>query len=89
MTTTYSRVEEILVDVLMLEDRSIVRPGAHVVRDLGAESINIAELVIALENEFGIEVATDTVQQASTVEALVGLVDEALAAKALAEPTAG
>ncbi len=81
-TEVYSRVEEILVDVLMLEDRTIVRPEAHVVHDLGAESINIAELVIALENEFGIEVSTDTIQQATTVESLVALVERALAGQA-------
>lgn len=81
-TEIRSRVEDILVDVLMLEDRSIVRPAAHIVQDLGAESINIAELVIALENEFGIAVATDTIAQATTVDALVGLVEKSLSGQA-------
>lgn len=73
------RVQEILVDVLMLEDPARVRPEAHLVHDLGAESINLAEIAVALENEFGIMVEDDGLHQAGTVAEVVTFVERELA----------
>ena len=78
--TTYDRIHAILADVLMLEDPSVIKPDTHIVRDLGAESLNIAEIVVAIENEFGLEVQLETVHQAPTVQQLVDLVDAAIRA---------
>jgi acyl carrier protein len=81
--TTEERIQAILVDVLMLDDPSVVTRDAHIVRDLGAESINLAELVVAIENEFGIEgIPPDAMGQVSTVSALCEMVEGALAGKA-------
>lgn len=77
----YARVKDILVDVLMLEDPDQVTPAAHVVNDLGAESINVAEIAVAVENEFGIPVPDEMLADVSTVGALVAKVEAALATK--------
>ncbi len=79
--TIPSRIHDILVDVLMLDDPGRVTPEAHIVRDLGAESINLAELVVAIENEFHIAVPPDAIAQASTVAALVATVEAAILAQ--------
>ncbi|MBM3271137.1 MAG: acyl carrier protein [Candidatus Sericytochromatia bacterium] len=76
-----ARVHAILVDVLMLEDPTRVQPDAHVVRDLGAESINLAELVVAIENEFGIDVPGEAMGQVGTVSSLCAMVEGALGQK--------
>lgn len=67
----YAKVKEILADVLMLEDPDRIQPTSHIVSDLGAESINIAEITIALENEFDLALPDESLQKVSTVEALV------------------
>lgn len=79
-TDTYARVEAILIDVLMIEDPTRVKPEAQIVRDLGAESINIAEIAVALENEFDITVEDEAIQKGATVMDLVRYVDKSLAA---------
>ena len=78
---TYARVEAIMIDVLMIEDTARVKPEAQIVRDLGAESINIAEIAVAIENEFDITVEDEAIQKGATVQDLVRYVDKALAAK--------
>lgn len=77
----YARVKDILVDVLMLEDAGAVTPDAHIVNDLGAESINVAEIAVAIENEFGIPVPDEMLAQVSTVGALVATVEAAQAGR--------
>lgn len=77
----YARVEAILIDVLMIEDAARVKPEAQIVRDLGAESINIAEIAVAIENEFGITVEDDAIQKGATVNDLVGYVEKSLSGK--------
>lgn len=82
MSSVAERVKDILVDVLMLEEPGRVVPGAHLVHDLGAESINLAEIVVALENEFGLAVRDEAMQQARTVGELVAYVEQELVARA-------
>lgn len=79
-TDVPARVKAILVDVLMLDDDSTVTPGAHIVNDLGAESINVAEIAVAVENEFAIPVPDDMLADITTVAALTEKVEAALAA---------
>lgn len=81
LDSTYARVEAILIDVLMIEDPTRVTPEARIVHDLGAESINIAEIVVAIENEFDLVVEDEAIQKASTVSALVACVAGAIASK--------
>lgn len=73
---TYDRVADILIDVLMIDDPSIVHEEAHIVRDLGAESINFAEITVAIEDEFDITVNGADLAKAATVGSLVAYVDE-------------
>ena len=80
MSDTAERLKEILVDVLMLDDPSVIVPEAHLVNDLGAESINVAEIAVAIENEFGLAVPDEQLAQITTVGALTAQIDAARAA---------
>ena len=73
------RLSAILVDVLMLENPAVVQPDAHLIHDLGAESINVAEIVVAIENEFGVSVPDSVIQEVSTVSALQAIIQDLLA----------
>ena len=54
------------VEVLAVE-RSQVTPEASFADDLGADSLDLVELVMALEESFGIEVGEDELKDISTV----------------------
>ena len=62
----FPKVKEIIVDQLGVEEDE-VRPEAHFIEDLGADSLDIVELVMALEEEFGLEIPDEDAEKIATV----------------------
>jgi len=60
------RVKEIIVQQLGV-DASQVTPQAHFVNDLGADSLDTVELVMALEEEFDTEIPDEQAEKIQTV----------------------
>jgi acyl carrier protein len=61
-----TRVKEIIVEQLGV-DASEVNPQASFVNDLGADSLDTVELVMALEEEFDVEIPDDQAEKIQTV----------------------
>ncbi len=66
MGATEDKVIDIIVDKLGVE-RSEVTPEAVFVDDLGADSLDLVELIMAMEEEFGFEIADDEAEKLRTV----------------------
>ncbi len=67
MSTIENRVKKIVVEQLgVAEDQ--VTPDASFVDDLGADSLDTVELVMALEEEFDTEIPDDEAEKITTVE---------------------
>jgi acyl carrier protein len=60
------RVKKIIVEQLGV-DASEVKTEAHFVNDLGADSLDTVELVMALEEEFDMEIPDDQAEKIQTV----------------------
>ena len=60
------RVKKIIVDQLGV-DADKVKPEASFIDDLGADSLDIVELVMALEEDFNIEIPDEEAEKARTV----------------------
>ncbi len=60
------RVKQIIVEQLGV-DASEVTPQAHFVNDLGADSLDTVELVMALEEEFDTEIPDEQAEKIQTV----------------------
>lgn len=67
------RVKNIIVEQLGVED-SEVKPEAHFINDLGADSLDTVELVMAVEEEFGVEISDEDAEKAQTVKDLIDYV---------------
>ena len=64
------KVRDIIVDKLgVAADK--VKPDAHFIDDLGADSLDTVELVMAFEEEFNVEIPDDDAQQITTVKSAV------------------
>lgn len=60
------RVKEIIVDQLGVDPNQVTE-DAHFIEDLGADSLDTVELVMAFEEEFGIEIPDEDAEKMTTV----------------------
>ncbi|MDB5677408.1 MAG: acyl carrier protein [Sphingomonas sp.] len=74
MSDTADRVKKIVVEHLGVE-ASAVTPEASFIDDLGADSLDIVELVMAFEEEFGVEIPDDAAEKISTVNDAITYID--------------
>ncbi|NES68325.1 MAG: acyl carrier protein [Okeania sp. SIO2D1] len=75
------KVQTIVADQLEKEKEE-VKPESNFASDLGADSLDTVELVMALEEEFEIEIPDEEAEKISTVQAAVDYIENQLTAKA-------
>ena len=71
---TFKRVQGLVNDQLGIEMEKIV-PSASFTADLGADSLDIVELVMSFEEEFEIEIDDTSASNIETVEQVVAFID--------------
>jgi acyl carrier protein len=79
-TEIRKKVISIIVDQLGVDDDEVT-PAAQFDDDLGADSLDMVEIVMALEDEFDIEIPDDNAERCETVEQAVTVVETMVAAK--------
>ena len=75
MSEIASRVREIIAQELGVEMEKVT-DDANFVEDLGADSLDTVELVMAFEEEFGIEIPDEDAEQMQTVGQAIGYLNE-------------
>lgn len=70
-----ARVREIIAQELGVEQEKVV-DDANFVDDLGADSLDTVELVMAFEEEFGIEIPDEDAERMQTVEQAIAYLNE-------------
>jgi len=75
MNSIEERVTDIVVEQLGLE-RDKVHPESKFVDDLGADSLDTVELVMALEEEFEIEIPDEEAEKITTLREAIAYVEE-------------
>ena len=76
--STLERVKKVVVDQLSV-DENLVTPQASFTNDLGADSLDTVELVMALEEEFKCEIPDEDAEKIQTVQDAVSYIDSKLA----------
>jgi acyl carrier protein len=66
LSAMHSKVVDIIANQLGVE-KEIITAEAHVVDDLGADSLDVVELVMALEEAFDLEIPDDEAEKIRTV----------------------
>jgi acyl carrier protein len=69
-------ISEVLVDV----NKENIQPNSKIVEDLGAESLDIYDMIALLEDEFGIEISDEEVEKIQTVKDVADFIRERQAA---------
>jgi len=71
------RVKKIVMEQLQAKEDAL-KPEARFVEDLGADSLDTVELVMALEEEFGLEIPDEDAEHILTVGKLVDYLEQKL-----------
>jgi len=71
----YERVKKIICEQLDVEDED-VKPESSFVDDLGADSLDTVELVMALEEEFSVEIPDEDAEKITTVQNAIDYIKE-------------
>lgn len=73
--TTYEQVATLIVDRFGVEESSVT-PEMSFTDDLGADSLDVVELVMELEDNFGIQISDDDVEDIKSVGDIVKYIDD-------------
>ncbi|HEV3156291.1 MAG TPA: acyl carrier protein [Candidatus Baltobacteraceae bacterium] len=73
--TTFAKVQKIIVDQLGVDELEVV-PEASITDDLGADSLDLVELVMAFEAEFNIDIPDEEAEKIKTVGDAVAKIDQ-------------
>jgi acyl carrier protein len=73
--TTYDRLKKIIVEQLGVDDEE-VQPQASFVEDLNADSLDLVELIMSLEEEFGMEISDEDAEKIQKVQDAVDFIEE-------------
>ena len=78
MASTEERIRTIVVDLLGVEPERVV-PAARFREDLDADSLDLVELIMKFEEEFGGEISDEDAQKITTVGEAVNYIDTHMA----------
>ena len=73
--STFEKVRDIVVDQLGVEADEVAIESTFI-DDLGADSLDIVELIRAFEEEFGIEIPDEAAEKIKTVQDVVSYIDQ-------------
>jgi len=70
----FDKIKEILVDQLDVNEDSITLESV-ITDDLGADSLDVVDLVMSLEEEFDVEIPDEDIESIKTVEDIVKFIE--------------
>ncbi|HNS14747.1 MAG TPA: acyl carrier protein [Syntrophorhabdaceae bacterium] len=80
MMTVTEKVKKMIVDQLGVSESEVI-PEAKFIDDLGADSLDIVELIMALEDEYGIEIPDEDAEKIETVGDAIRYIEEHMTEK--------
>ena len=74
MQDTFDKVADIIATTLSVDKKSVM--PAATLQDLGADSLDLVEIVMKIEEEFGIEINDEVIEKLENVQDLINYVHE-------------
>ena len=76
MDAVLEKVKEVIGEQLGVEDLETIKPETTFIDDLGADSLDIVELIMALEEEFDMEIPEEEAEKITSVGDVVKYIEE-------------
>ncbi len=77
MSAVEDKIKQIIVEQLQLSEEEVT-PEASFIEDLGADSLDLTELIMAFEEAFGMEIADDDAQKILKVQDAINYIESKL-----------
>ena len=72
---TFERIRDFLAEQLNIEDLDAVTMDSDIMKDFDADSLDIVDMVMTLEDEFGIEIPDEAISEMHTIGDVVRYVE--------------
>ncbi|MDE6732415.1 MAG: acyl carrier protein [Oscillospiraceae bacterium] len=72
----FEKVKDLIADQLDVDDKEGITLDSSITDDLGADSLDVVDLVMALEDEFSVEIPEDQVENIKTVGDIVKYIED-------------
>ena len=72
---TFDKIKEIIIEQLLVKEDAI-QLDTNLMKDLDADSLDAVEIIMAIEDTYGIEIPDEDAEKLQTVEDLVKYVDD-------------
>ena len=72
----FEKVKDLIADQLDVADKDNITEASSITDDLGADSLDVVDLVMALEDEFSVEIPEDEVENIKTVGDIVKYIED-------------
>ena len=72
---TFERVKKVLIEQLDVAEDEVTQT-ASIVDDLGADSLDVVEIIMGLEEEFDVEIPDEDAEKITTVQQIMDYVEE-------------
>ena len=69
------KIAQLIADQLEIEDISSIKPETSIMNDLEADSLDAVEIVMAIEDEFGIEISDEDAEQFKNIGDIVKYIE--------------
>ena len=76
MSEVAEKVKKIIAEHLGIDDMDKITEDAKFIDDLGADSLDTVELVMAFEEEFGLEIPDDEAENITTIKSAVDWIEK-------------
>ena len=72
----FEKVRDLIADQLDIADKETITEGSSITDDLGADSLDVVDLVMAIEDEFSVEIPEDEVENIKLVGDIVKYIED-------------
>lgn len=72
----FEKVKDLIAEQLDVADKDGITEASSITDDLGADSLDVVDLVMALEDEFSVEIPEDEVENIKTVGDIVKYIED-------------
>ncbi len=72
----FEKVKDLIAEQLDVDDKENISQDSSITDDLGADSLDVVDLVMAIEDEFSVEIPEDQVENIKTVGDIVKYIED-------------